>query len=139
MKEHFTRHLQQQIIFADQVRMHLMKYVLNWDSQPEKTTEIPLKNTETKIQSIDESVDEQEPDDEGIIDLEEIIEEEMASLTTVVNNMSYSIREIGDNINIRVAEVNALASQGENNLDDKARQRKRAELKRITKKTPPGT
>ena len=121
--------------FADKVRNHLMRYVLDWDLQTEVKTNISLENTHNKSQPIEEIDDDQEPDEEGIIELEEIIEEEMASLTTVLDNMSNSIEEIGDNINTRVAEVNALASQGENKLEDKERQITRAELKRITKDT----
>ena len=121
--------------FVDKVRISLMRYVLDWDSQPKVTTEISLENTSTKSQPIEQCNDEQEPDDEGIIDLEEIIEEEMASLTTVLNKMSVSIEQIGDSTNARVADVNALASQEEKKLDDKERQMKRAKLKRITKDT----
>ena len=121
--------------FVNKVRRHLMKHVLEWDHQPKVMPDVSLENISEMSQSVEQFDDEQEPDDEGIIDLEEIIEEEMASLKTVLETMSVSVEEIGNRTNTRVAEVNALASQVEGKLDDNVRQMKRAELKRITRDT----
>lgn len=121
--------------FVNKVRRHLMRHVLEWDIQPKVTTDISLENTAKKSQPVEQFDDEQEPDDEGIIDLEEIIVEEMTSLSTVLKNMTLSMEEIRDNTNTRTEEVNALSLQSEKKPEDKERQVIRAELKRITKDT----
>ena len=122
--------------FANFVRIDLTKLVLDGTSVYGETEDsLPAEQMDGSLDEEFRSLEDDGADEEGYLELQECLEEEMDSLSATLNRMNYSIDEIGANINQRVEEINVLRiPKDANNLPQNDRQKIRADAIRIMKR-----
>ena len=81
------------------------------------------------------SIEDDGAEEEGYLELQESLEDEMGSLSATLNRMSGSIEDIGAKINQRVKEINVLGiPKDATSLSKNERQKMRADAIRIMKR-----
>ena len=117
--------------FREKIKRHLMKIVLEWrDKRAESGNgSVPSVHTGGQIETADDS------NDLGIIELEEILEEEVEALKNVIENMERSIRDVGENMSEREKSIKSLSAGEGASGSNRSVTEVRSDIKRITKDT----
>ena len=131
--------------FGHQMQMHLMKLVLEWQSQDQR----PLPNgshamsSEIDSANITDDLDDgilnledpvEDDSDDGIFDLEDLVAEELSSLEVVLQRINGAIKDVGEKIGGRAgALLSLLPQEKEKVVKTVERQRIRAGAKRVTR------
>ena len=145
--------------FDNQMQMHLMNLVLEWQSQDQR----PLPNGSNAMSSeigsanitddlddgifdmedlVEDDLDDgifdmedlvEDDSDDGIFDMEDLVEEELSSLNIVLQRMNGAIKDVGEKIWGRAGALQSLLPQeNEKVVKTVERQRIRAGAKRVT-------
>ncbi len=125
--------------FANQVRMHLTKHVLDWQEGGEKGGQADGIEVGGVSEPSAGGDDGQATDelDEGILDLEEVFEEEMTALGAVLSRISEAMVDIAQSTDERTQQLQFLQGNGgdKKNISVQERQKIRATAKRMFKNT----
>lgn len=126
--------------FANHVQLDLTKLICDWVGQ--EPSDVPRDEAVNKdsvcVAKSDafDGVGATELDDEGIIDLEEVFEDEMQALYAVLERMGEAIKQVGSSTAGRAGEIQSLGiPKDANDLSVHERQKLRADTKRILKRT----
>ena len=116
--------------FANTVRIDLTKFVLDWQKDMRDADDEQPDSTEVQpISCGDESTDEL---DEGILELDEMFEEEMAALNAVLGRMVKAIVDVGESTRKRTEELAFLQiPDNAKTLNTQKKQQLRANAKRV--------
>ena len=116
--------------FANHVRFDLTKLMLDRIEQESDDGQIKNDSNTCVIKS------DNDLDDEGIIDLEELFEEELDNLQAVLERMREAIKQVGNNTTKRTLEIRSLdIPKDTSGLNVHEKQKLRAAAKRIFKQT----
>ena len=125
--------------FANQVRMHLTKHVLNWQEDDEKGGQADGLEVASVSEPSAGGDDGQATNelDEGFLELEDVFQEEMTALSAVMSRMNEAMVDIGQSTNERTQQLQFLQGDGDNEkkISVQERQQVRAAAKRVLKNT----
>lgn len=121
--------------FASQVRMHLTKHVLDWQESDKKDVQADCLEASVSEASAGGDGDEIDELDDGLLDLEEVFEEEMMAFNAVMNRMNEAVVDVGRSINERAQQLESIQgnSDDEKKTSVQERQKSRAAAKRVVK------
>ena len=94
--------------FEGLVRLHLTRHIQAWRSQAEMPQ--PLSASIEEEATPEDSSDQDEDDEIGLLDLVEQFEDEFSTLMEIIERMSNATVEIGDKIKVRAAETTNFAA-----------------------------
>ncbi len=122
--------------FGNFVRLDLTKLVLDGTSVYGGTEDsLPAEQKGGTLDEDFRAIEDDGAEEEGYLELQESLEDEMDSLSATLNRMSDSIEDIGAKINQRVKEVDVLGIPKEaTSLSKNERQKMRADAIRIMKR-----
>ena len=116
--------------FANTIRIDLTKFVLDWQKDARDVDD--EQPGSFKVQSIsycDEGANEV---DDGILELEEMFEEEMTALNAVLGRMIEAILDVGESMRERTEELTALQiPDNAKTLSTQEKQKLRADVKQV--------
>ena len=127
--------------FAQKLRVDLTKLVLDWE-EPGKAESgekdlSQQRNVVADAVGDSDSSDELEDslwDDDGVLDLEEAFEDEMATLKTVLGDMTEAVFDIGKSMNRRAQQLEHLQGAGDDKIPSfREIRRRRTEAKKVLK------
>ena len=121
--------------FANQVRIDLTKYVLDWQEGDEKDPQ--SDGTEVVgVSGAKGDGDETDEFEDGLLDLEDVIEEEVDSLSDVLSRMNEAMVDIGGSIDGRAQELQSIQGEGDKKMiSAQERRRLRTAAKRVLRDT----
>ena len=119
--------------FANQVRIDLTKYLLDWQEDDEKDSQSDGTEvagvSESRGNGDDDSTDEL---DDGLLDLEDVIEEEVDALSDVLVKINEAIGYIGGSIDGRAQELQSIQGEGDKKrISAQERRRLRTAARRV--------
>lgn len=93
--------------FERLVRMHLARFVQDWQSQADKLQHGSI-TSHKESSSLDGYVDHDEEDEPGLLDLADQLEDDFLSLTEIAERISEATAELGEKMQSRTSEIEKL-------------------------------
>ena len=142
--------------FSQQVQIHLTRFVAEWsqqgnDTPPDESGDLSHASVSTSTAMLDNSIDlvnsvdtkldseflnledpNEDPAEEGILDLEDVVEEEFLALNVILQRMTGALSDVGQNISGRTSTLQALKPNDETSVVSQRELKKiRARMKRV--------
>ena len=95
--------------FERLVRVHLARFVQDWQSQANKLQSGPTTSVQKENTPHDSSFDHDEEDEIGLLDLAEQFEDDFSKLTEITKRIENTTVELGEKIKSRTSEIDRFA------------------------------